>query len=248
MWCNIHESSEQCREVRWQNDCLQSILTDYEAIGRMPVNEENRRFSECALRRRYNNEESGGHACVSRRLTRNTIETKSRWYVIQTLAGQEDIVKQMAEKYLPKDCYEECRILYYVRKKRYRGEWHEVKERFLPGYLFLVAEDPWPAREALKKVPRFSKLIRDYEDNEIYPISPEEEQFLKRLSGDGEEVDLSYGVIEGDAVRIISGGLMGLESVIRKIDRHKRVAYIEMRIFGEIKLLEVGLEVVEKTG
>ena len=37
-----------------------------------------------------------------------------------------------------------------------------------------------------------------------------------------------------------------MEAVIRKVDRHKRVAYIEMRIFGEIKLVEVGLEIVAK--
>ena len=53
-------------------------------------------------------------------------------------------------------------------------------------------------------------------------------------------------MIEGDRVIIISGSLVGMEAVIRKVDRHKRVAYIEMRIFGEIKLVEVGLEIVAK--
>lgn len=168
------------------------------------------------------------------------------WYVIQTLAGQEEAVKQMLEKYLPADSYEECRILYYIRKKRYQGEWHEVRERFLPGYLFLVADSPWPAWEALKKVTKFSRLLKDHVENEIYPVSREEELFLKKLAGDRNEVELSYGMIEGDAVRIISGGLMGMEAVIRKIDRHKRIAFIEMQIFGETKLVEVGLEIVEK--
>ena len=55
------------------------------------------------------------------------------WYVIQTLAGEEEIVKQMTEKYLPKDSYEECKILYYIRKKRYEGKWHEERVRLLPG-------------------------------------------------------------------------------------------------------------------
>ncbi len=169
-----------------------------------------------------------------------------RWYVIQTLAGQEEAVKQMAEKYMPKDCHEEYRILYYIRKKRYQGRWHEVKETLLPGYLFLVTDSPWPARERLKKITKFSKLLRNYEENKIYPISEEEEKFLKKISGDGAEVGLSYGMIEGDTVRIIAGSLMGMEAVIRKIDRHKRTAYIEMRIFGEIKLVKIGLEIVEK--
>ena len=105
------------------------------------------------------------------------------WYVIQTLAGQEEIVKLMAEKYLPEDSYEACRILYYIRKKRYQGEWHEIRERLLPGYLFLVADSPWPAWEALKKVSKFSKILRNYEENVIYPVSREEEEFLKNLRG-----------------------------------------------------------------
>ncbi len=89
-------------------------------------------------------------------------------------------------------------------------------------------------------------MLKNYEENEIYPISKEEEQFLKRLAGEGTEVGMSYGMIEGDTVRIIAGSLMGMEAVIRKIDRHKRTAYIEMHIFGEVKLVEVGLEIVEK--
>ena len=168
------------------------------------------------------------------------------WYVIQTLAGEEEVVKQMTERYLPKDSYEECKILYYIRKKRYEGEWHEERARLLPGYLFLVADSPWPAWRALKRVTKFSRLVKNNEENEIYPISSEEENFLKRLAGDNDEIEISYGMIEGDAVRIISGGLMGMEAVIQKIDRHKRVAYIEMRVFGETKLVQVGLEILTK--
>lgn len=168
------------------------------------------------------------------------------WYVIQTLAGEEETVKLMTEKYLPKDSYKECKILYYTRKKRYQGEWHEERERLLPGYLFLVADSPWPAWKALKRVTKFSRLVKNNEESEIYPISSEEETFLKRLAGDNGEIEISYGMIEGDVVRIVSGGLMGMEAVIRKIDRHKRVAYIEMPIFGGTKMVQVGLEILTK--
>lgn len=168
------------------------------------------------------------------------------WYVVQTMAGQEEMVKLMLEKHLPKDSYEECRILYYLQKKKYQGEWHEERERLLPGYLFLVTDNPWVAWEALKKVPKFSRLLGNRDEKEIYPISQEEEKFLRKIIGDNNEVEISYGMIEGDTVRIISGGLMDLEAVIRKIDRHKRVAYIEMPIFGGVKIVQVGLEIIEK--
>ena len=168
------------------------------------------------------------------------------WYVIQTLAGEEELVKQMIEKHLPKDSYNECKILYYKRKKRYEGKWHEERACLLPGYLFLIADSPWPAWRALKRVTKFSRLVKNNEENEIYPISPEEESFLNKLVGDNDEMEISYGMIENDTVRIISGGLMGMEAVIRKIDRHKRIAYIEIQVFGEIKMVQVGLEILAK--
>jgi len=42
----------------------------------------------------------------------------------------------------------------------------------------------------------------------------------------------SIGFIEGDAMRITSGALMGLEGRIRKINRHKREAIVEMENDG----------------
>lgn len=39
---------------------------------------------------------------------------------------------------------------------------------------------------------------------------------------------------------------VGKEKYIRKIDRHKRKALLEMSIFGEKQKMQVGLEIVEK--
>ena len=39
MGYNVHVSIERCQTMRWQNDCLQSVLTDYRLIGRKPVSE-----------------------------------------------------------------------------------------------------------------------------------------------------------------------------------------------------------------
>ena len=39
---------------------------------------------------------------------------------------------------------------------------------------------------------------------------------------------------------------MGQEGLIRKIDRHKRVAYLEFDMFDQVIKGSVGLEIVEK--
>lgn len=41
--------------------------------------------------------------------------------------------------------------------------------------------------------------------------------------------------------------LQGKEGCIRKIDRHKRKAWLEVELFGDRQLVEVGLEIVTKT-
>jgi len=113
-----------------------------------------------------------------------------------------------------------------------------------PGYVFAVTDSYEELKEKLKEVPYFTKMIGT--GKEIVPISREEELTLKRLSGDTETVPMSTGIIEGDRVIITEGNLKGLESSIRKIDRHKRKAWIEIDILGETRLVEAGLEIVRK--
>ena len=56
---------------------------------------------------------------------------------------------------------------------------------------------------------------------------------------------MSTGIIEGEQVIVTGGPLMGMEGYIRKIDRHKRKAWVELEMFGRIQRVEIGLEIVE---
>lgn len=50
----------------------------------------------------------------------------------------------------------------------------------------------------------------------------------------------------GDRIQILDGSLKGLESIVRKVNRHKRQAWIEIEFMGDIRLVSVALEIVEK--
>lgn len=54
------------------------------------------------------------------------------------------------------------------------------------------------------------------------------------------------GFIRGDRVFVTLGPLQGRESVIRKIDRHKRRAKIELEFMGDRRIFDVALEIVSK--
>ena len=84
------------------------------------------------------------------------------------------------------------------------------------------------------------------EENSFFPLTDRERDwFLSFMDGD-HVVRMSEGCINGDQVTITRGPLMGFEGDIRKIDRHKRLAYVETTMFGRKLNLKVGLEIVRK--
>lgn len=58
--------------------------------------------------------------------------------------------------------------------------------------------------------------------------------------------ELSKGIIVNGKLKIISGPLMGKKSEIKKIDRHKRKAWVSVNLFGKERLIVVGLEAFQK--
>lgn len=166
------------------------------------------------------------------------------WYVVQISTGKEERVRLLTEAMLPKDIFVECNIPRYIMKKKYGGAWHMEEHVMFPGYLFIVTENPKEVFLKLKEVPALTKLMRT--DDYIIPVSTNEQFFLERLCGKERVADMSYGFIENDAISITSGPLVGMEGVVKKIDRHKRLAWIEQVMFGEKRLIRVGLEILEK--
>ena len=84
--------------------------------------------------------------------------------------------------------------------------------------------------------------------DEIVPLSQEEIDLLLRMGSDSQLVEMSSGIIENDRVQVLSGPLKGMEGSICKIDRHKRMAYLEVEMFGRTVEMKVGLEIVSKKG
>jgi transcriptional antiterminator NusG len=140
---------------------------------------------------------------------------------------------------------ERCFLPCYEERKKIKGEWQTLKRILFPGYVFLVTDQVEELFFELKKVIGLTKLLGS--GNEIVPLSQEEVSLLLSLGGEDQVVEMSTGIIEGSTVIILSGPLMGREGLIKKIDRHKRKAYLEMEMFGRMQRVEVGLEITMKT-
>ena len=78
------------------------------------------------------------------------------------------------------------------------------------------------------------------------PVSPENERFLKELCQNKRHLPMSVGYIKDGRTYVTSGPLRGKEEWIRKIDRHKRLAKVELPDRGEMAEMYMGLEIVSK--
>lgn len=168
------------------------------------------------------------------------------YYVIWTLTGKENIVRDEILAQIGQENKEKLHILTRERKQKYRGEWQMRKEKLFPGYLFmdLDATQVEPVREVLRRATEHAKVLKT--GDELYPIHAQEEQLLRRLTGDTTNVAVSVGMIEGDKIIVREGPLVGMEGMIKRIDRHKRMAVLEVELFNRVSEVKVGLEIVEK--
>ena len=114
----------------------------------------------------------------------------------------------------------------------------------LSGYVFLIAENLEQLSENLRKVTGMTRLLGT--GDEIIPLSQEEVDLLLKLGKEEQLVAMSTGIIENDQVRILTGPLQGMEGYIRKINRHKRKAWVSIEMFGRSVDMEVGLEIIKK--
>lgn len=167
------------------------------------------------------------------------------WYVIQVRTGTEDKIVNACDLLIAKECLEECFIPRYTRVKKICGFWIEVEEILFPGYVFMISNDVAMLFQELKRIPDLTKMLGKC-DNEVYPLNEDEVVFLKSFGKEEHVVDMSVGYIEGDKIRVTSGPMMGKEGLIKKVDRHKRLAFIEVEFFGKITSAKVGLEIIQK--
>jgi transcriptional antiterminator NusG len=138
--------------------------------------------------------------------------------------------------------------------RRSKGVIYKERRTLFPGYIFiqteietgLIAEK---LEAALKDAawPEGVYSLLHYGDNKKdVTIRANERQYWERLFDEDFCIRGSIGIIEGDTVKVTSGPLIGMESQIKKIDRHKRIATLEVNILGSERIVKLMLEVVEK--
>lgn len=171
------------------------------------------------------------------------------WYILFVKTGCESKILKILSKNLNTNT---IKIFIPKRTIIFRRNGFEIihEANCFPGYIFFECD----LREkeflinilpVIRTIDNIYKFI-GYGDGYNIAIQENEKIMLKKLLGKTLCIDYSVGIIENNKVRIKSGPLMGMEGLIKKINRHKREAEIEMDILGSIRRVTVALEIVSK--
>lgn len=146
---------------------------------------------------------------------------------------------------MTKEALEDAFVLTYDRMRRYGGTWHTERQLLFPHYLFLESRNEKQLMEELKG---YSNVISVFEnDGKLVKVEPEEEKLLRTFCGECHHSRMSRGYIRDGQTIVTEGPLQGRENLIRKIDRHKRIARVGMPSMGRFREMQVGLEIVSKS-
>lgn len=171
------------------------------------------------------------------------------WYAVWVRTGQEEKVLALCEKMLRDGQerakpYEQCFLPKYERSRKLKGQWVRRNEVLFPGYLFFISDHVEELVRQLKSIPEFAKILGT--EQTPVALAPHEVEFLQKYMNEDKVLEMSLGFLVGDRLIVTEGPLKDYQGKIVHIDRHKRLATLEIEFFGRVVKMKVGVEVVRK--
>lgn len=169
------------------------------------------------------------------------------WYVVQIFRGREDIFIDRLKQYEDYNVFTPKQVQLLKRNDKII----RVLKPMFPGYIFVETNADYKSfrkfyQQSIAIIEGCIKVLK-YKD-EVESLYPQERLFIERFVNKDKVIDTSIGFIEGERIKIIDGPLVGNESFIKKINRHKRTALLEITLFGELQSIELSCEIIAKTG
>lgn len=139
---------------------------------------------------------------------------------------------------------------YYRSKANKRYGEQFLRHLLFSGYVFIETNMPSDKFKDfiathLRNSIHIIKLLR-YGNDQGIAVTFEERQKFECLFKGKRCVEHSKGYIEGEKIVITGGPLFGMESNIKRINRHNRSAIIELDMLNPKHMLQVALEIVDK--
>lgn len=128
-----------------------------------------------------------------------------------------------------------------IQEKR-KGKWEEKEKALLPGYVFVYSEEEFEAYLVRKLTDLYKVLSYDDDVRELVGKDYEYAMWVWRHQGN---INPSKVLTQGGNVKVIEGPLIDTCGVIKKLDKHKRRAWVEFEFDGISRIVVLSAEVVD---
>ena len=166
------------------------------------------------------------------------------WYVVLAGKGREKTAIDKCRNALSVDAAVDIFAPAYQHVRKYAGQWNLEEDVLFPGYVFIESNTPAELEKQLMRIPTTVTPVRI--GGGFNPIYEEEKSVLKALMDEAYCIKMSSGVIVDDRLIIEHGPLDKCIPRIIRIDRHKRIAELEIQLWKEPRRMKAGLEVKAK--
>lgn len=190
------------------------------------------------------------------------------WYALFVKTGYESSIKRWLDTRFDNNLLHSVIPKRKVPEKKDRTVQHVIKTLF-PGYVFIETKMSFSIYYTLKENPFIYNTLnylnnkdkrstlpdvqmasvaseRPAAESHFFKEIPSEEMLVVlQLINENEVIEYSQVYFQDSKVIVQSGPLKGLESHIKKIDKHKKRAKVLMNIMGREQLVDVGIEIIE---
>ncbi|MBQ6370615.1 MAG: hypothetical protein IJJ21_03425 [Firmicutes bacterium] len=160
-------------------------------------------------------------------------------YCIYCDTMKTDTIARLIEEVLQVRCISPKIVQRYWKK----GECTHRVHDYLPGYLFMYAEEPVPSVRDVLRFPGVHRVLGEQEDGHV--LSGADLAFARMLSDMDGTLGIMKALQEGDKVHLADGLYHGFSGEILKLDRRKGRAQIRFTFDGSIQNVWVGYDLIK---
>ena len=181
-----------------------------------------------------------------------TESSTKKWYVISSVSGKENKIKEYIESEITRlNLHDRIEQVLVPTEKviQIRNGKKVNKERvFIPGYIMIQADLEGEIPHIIKSINGVIGFLGETKGGDPVPLRQVE---VNRLLGkvdelllQGDNVNIPYVI--GETIKVIDGPFNGFNGTVEKINEEKRKLEVMVKIFGRKTPLELSYMQVEK--
>ena len=148
-----------------------------------------------------------------------------RWYAAHVPQGREEAFAEKCRRIISNEVLEDCFFPKCEKFMKRHGSWVVEEVPLFSEYFFLATRDVRALAKELATL-SFPVLLIGGDGRSFAPLAADAQTWLAGALDGRHVLRASTGVIEDGALKVQRGPLRGREADVRRIDRHKRMAYV----------------------